>query len=259
MLRLPQHRAPGPRPAREPPNLVDLSRGSQLSQNRRDCTATCARLPSARARMICLIIEIFVRRHGGHLSHSAELATTPFRVTPQSSRFPQELSSSAAVVWTYERSISPDAKVIGPFLAENGASTAPKTRRCSFAAFRRVLMGLGLPPIFHLKYDVVDLHAFKALLVDVQSDRRLESLHARLPGAGQVLEGEHVALFHDVTYPRARFPPNFTSLAPGLVSISDMMLSMSASSNPSTRACRAQNRWYSKFSTPESRRANTKP
>ena len=34
-------------------------------------------------------------------------------------------------------------------------------------------------------------------------DRHLESLHARLPGAGQVMEGEHAALVHDVTYPRA--------------------------------------------------------
>ena len=107
-------------PAREPPNLLDLSRGSQLSPNRGDCTASCARLPSARAWMICLIIEIFCPSKW-RSSASLRRARDSFRS-----------SSSAAVVWTLERSISPNANVIGPFWLRK-ASTAQKTRRCSFA------------------------------------------------------------------------------------------------------------------------------
>ena len=130
--------------------------------------------------------------------------------------------------------------MIDPFLAGNGEYSA-EDKKVQFHGLKEVvdvLIDVGFPPIFHLKYDVVDLHAFNALLVvkmsdvcivfpllhklqrddvetaiwgskdvdlkhDIHSDRRLESLHARLPGAGHVMEGEHAALVHDVTNPRA--------------------------------------------------------
>ena len=75
-------------------------------------------------------------------------------------------------MWTLERSISPDANVIGPFLAENGeyCTEDKKVQFCGFQEVVVVLKGLGLPPIFHLKYDVVDLDAFQTLLVVKVSD-----------------------------------------------------------------------------------------
>ena len=75
-------------------------------------------------------------------------------------------------MWTLERSISPDATVIGPFLAEDGEYST-EVKKVQFRGFQEVvvvLKGLGLPPISHLKFHVVDLHAFKALLVVKVSD-----------------------------------------------------------------------------------------
>ena len=40
-------------PAREPPNLLDLSRGKQLSKHRGDCTASCAHRS---AKCTCLMM-----------------------------------------------------------------------------------------------------------------------------------------------------------------------------------------------------------
>ena len=40
VLHLPQHRTPGPMPRTRAPNLLDLSRGKQLSSHRGDCAAT---------------------------------------------------------------------------------------------------------------------------------------------------------------------------------------------------------------------------
>ena len=75
-------------------------------------------------------------------------------------------------MWTLERSISPDANVISPFLAENGEYST-EDKKVQFRGFQEVvvvLIGHGLPPIYHLRCDVVDLHAFKALLVVKVSD-----------------------------------------------------------------------------------------
>ena len=80
-------------------------------------------------------------------------------------------------MWTLEKSVNLDTDVIGHFLAEDGelSTEDKKVQLRDLQGVDVVLVSLGLPPALELEttqvwFDVVDPHAFQALLVVKVSD-----------------------------------------------------------------------------------------